>query len=137
MRILAIDHGTKRLGLALSDELGVTAQPLPFVEADRLERVVEIVRERQVARIVIGLPRNMDGTYGPAADAVRQFADRVRAIVSVPIETWDERLTTVQAERVLIEGDVRRAKRKEKRDSMAAQLLLQSYLDAQDMKRET
>lgn len=131
MRILGIDHGSKRIGLALSDELGITAQALPFVRAEQLDRIVEIVRERAVTQIVIGLPRNMDGSYGPAAEAVRAFIAKLEPLVNVPIRTWDERLTTAQAQRVLIEGDVSRSKRKEKVDSMAAQLLLQSYLDSQ------
>jgi putative Holliday junction resolvase len=130
MRILGIDHGTKRIGLALSDELGCTAQPLPFVDSHKPQRIGEIVRDRQVAKIVVGMPRNMDGTYGPAATATRQFIEKLKPLVAVPIETWDERLTTSQAQRVLVEGNVSRARRKEKVDSMAAQLLLQSYLDA-------
>ena len=130
MRILGIDHGTKRIGLALSDELGITAQPLPFVDSDKPQRIGEIVRDRQVTKIVVGMPRNMDGSYGPAATAAREFIETLKPIVAVPIETWDERLTTSQAQRVLVEGNVSRAKRKEKVDSMAAQLLLQSYLDA-------
>ncbi len=130
MRILGIDYGTKRIGLALSDELGFTAQPLPFVEADNLRHIAEIVRERAVTKIVVGLPRNMDGSYGPSAEAARELVGKLRPLVAVPIETWDERLTTSQAQRVLTEGNVSRAKRKEKVDSMAAQLMLQSYLDA-------
>jgi putative holliday junction resolvase len=130
MRILGIDHGTRRIGLALSDELGFTAQPLPFVDADKPQRIAEIVRTRGVTKIVVGLPRNMDGSYGPSADAARHLVEQLKALVSVSIETWDERLTTSQANRVLIEGNVSRARRKEKIDSMAAQLLLQSYLDA-------
>lgn len=130
MRILGIDHGSKRIGLAVSDELGITAQALAFVPAEQLDRLVEIVRERAVTQIVIGLPRNMDGTYGPAAEAVRVFIAKLEPLVNVPIRTWDERLTTAQAHRVLIEGDVSRSKRKDKVDSMAAQLLLQSYLDS-------
>ncbi len=130
MRILGIDYGTKRIGLAVSDELGFTAQPLPFVEAGELAQIAGIVRQREVTRIVIGLPRNMDGSYGPAAEAAREFVGKLKPLVSVPIEMWDERLTTSQAQRVLTEGNVSRAKRKEKVDSMAAQLMLQSYLDA-------
>ena len=130
MRILGIDHGSVRIGLALSDELGWTAQPLSFIEADKLSHIVEIVRQREVTRIVVGLPRNMDGSYGPAAQAAREFVEKLATLVSIPIETWDERLTTAQADRILIAGNVSRAKRKQKIDSMAAQLMLQSYLDA-------
>ncbi len=89
-----------------------------------------MVRQREVSKIIVGLPRNMDGTYGPAADAARQFIEKLKTLTVVPIETWDERLTSAQANRVLIAGNVSREKRKLKVDSMAAQLLLQSYLDA-------
>jgi putative Holliday junction resolvase len=130
MRILGIDHGTVRIGLALSDELGWTAQPLPFIETAQAARIAEIVEERAVTKIVVGRPRNMDGSYGRADDAVKEFVANLRSLVSIPIELWDERLTTSQANRVLIEGNVSRAERKKKVDSMAAQLMLQSYLDA-------
>lgn len=130
MRILGIDYGTKRIGLALSDELGYTAQPLPFVEADKFQQIAEIVKQRDVTKIVVGLPRNMDGTYGASADAARQLIEKLKPLVTIPIVTWDERLTTSQANRVMTETNTSRAKRKEKVDSMAAQLLLQSYMEA-------
>jgi putative Holliday junction resolvase len=130
MRILGIDYGTKRIGLALSDELGYTAQPLQYVEAEKFAQIGEIVRQREVTKIVVGLPRNMDGTYGPSAEAAKALIEKLKLLVSVPIVTWDERLTTSQANRIMIETNTSRAKRKEKVDSMAAQLLLQSYLDA-------
>lgn len=130
MRILGIDHGTKRIGLAISDELEMIAEPLPFVEADKPAQIAAIARERGIGKIVIGLPRNMDGSCGPSAAAAREYAEKLRRLVDAPIEMWDERLTTSQANRVLIEGNVSRAKRKERVDSMAAQLMLQSYLNA-------
>ena len=130
MRILGIDHGSKRIGLALSDELGCIAMPLPFVDADKVAQLVEIIQKREVEKIVVGMPRNMNGTYGPAADLARQFIETLKTQVSVPIVTWDERLTSTQANRVLTEGNVSRADRKLKVDSMSAQLMLQSYLDA-------
>ena len=134
MRILAIDHGTRRMGIAISDELKTIAQPLEYIDAAPfagfLTRLKQLLAEKQVELIIIGMPRNMDGSYGPAADKVREFIETLRAEIEVPLRTWDERLTSVQANRLLIEGNVRREKRKQKVDQMAAALLLQSYLDA-------
>jgi len=134
MRILALDHGTKRIGVAISDELKMIAQPLEFVPAEPfirfLERVKEIIREKEVELILVGLPRNMNGSYGPAALKVREFVGALQAGVTIPIETWDERLTSAQAQRFLIEGGVRRGERREKVDKTAAAILLQSYLDS-------
>ena len=133
MRVLAIDHGTKRLGLALSDETGTIAQPLQFLSAEPgatlLERLKEIVDARKVEEIIVGLPRNMNGTYGPAAEKAREFVASLKQVLTVPIRTWDERLTTVQANRFLIDSGMRREKRKERVDQTAAAILLQSYLD--------
>jgi putative holliday junction resolvase len=134
MRILAIDHGSKRMGIAVSDELQMIAQPLEFVSAEPVEKFFErlgqIIAEKEVGLIVIGVPRNMDGTYGPAATKVQEFVTKLKTAVTVPIKSWDERLTSVQANRYLIEADVRRSKRKEKVDKTAAAILLQSYLDS-------
>lgn len=134
MRILALDHGTVRIGVAVSDELKMIASPLEFIPAERLETVVErlreIIRQKDVGQIIVGMPRNMDGSYGPAADAVRAFVEHLRAALPVPIRTWDERLTSAQANRMLIEGNVRRQNRKQVVDKMAAAILLQSYLDS-------
>ena len=134
MRILALDHGTKRIGVAVSDELKMIAQPLEFIPAEPfakfLERLKEIMREREVEMILIGLPRNMDGSYGPAALKVQEFVAALRDAITIPIQTWDERLTSAQAQRFLIQGGVRRQQRKEKVDKTAAAILLQSYLDS-------
>ena len=134
MRILALDHGSKRIGIAVSDELKVIAQPLEFIAAeplaDVLARLSELVRDKQVELILVGMPRNMDGSYGPAALKVQEFIAALKGALTVPIRTWDERLTSAQANRVLIQGNVRRDKRKEKVDKMAAAILLQSYLDS-------
>jgi putative Holliday junction resolvase len=133
MRILALDHGTRRIGVAVSDELKVIAQPLEFIPAepyaDFVERLKTILREKEVDLILIGMPRNMDGSYGSAALKVREFVAVLKDKIAVPIRMWDERLTTAQAQRYLIEGGVRREKRKEKVDKTAAAILLQSYLD--------
>src|SRR5213596_2213029 len=131
MRILAIDHGTKRMGVAVSDELGMIAQPLEFIPAEPfakfLDRLKEILREKQVELILVGMPRNMDGSYGPAALKVQEFVAVLKDAVAIPIKTWDERLTSAQAQRFLIQGGVRRQDRKQKVDKTAAAILLQSY----------
>jgi putative Holliday junction resolvase len=133
MRILALDHGTKRIGVAVSDELKIIATPLEYIPAepfaDFLVRLKELLREKEVDLILLGMPRNMDGSYGPAALKVEEFAAALKNAVTVPIKLWDERLTSVQANKFLIAGGVRRDKRKEKVDKMAAAILLQSYLD--------
>jgi putative holliday junction resolvase len=123
------------MGIAISDELQMIAQPVEFILAEPfaefLGRLKELLREKEVELIVVGMPRNMDGSYGPAALKVQDFVAALRNAVTVPIRTWDERLTSVQANRFLLEGNVRREKRKEKVDKMAAAILLQSYLDGQ------
>ncbi len=133
MRILALDHGTRRIGVAVSDETQTIAQPLEYIPAepfaDFLERLKKILVEKEVEMVLIGMPRNMDGSYGPAAQKVDTFVGVLKLAITVPIKTWDERLTTKMANRILIEGNVRRDKRKEKVDKMAAAILLQSYLD--------
>lgn len=134
MRILAIDHGTKRMGIAVSDELKMLAQPVEFIPAEPfaefLARLKELLQEKEVELILVGLPRNMNGSYGPAALKVQEFVAALKGAVTVPIKTWDERLTSAQANRFLIQGNVRRQDRKEKVDKMAAAILLQSYLDS-------
>ena len=133
MRILAIDHGTVRMGIAVSDELKMIAQPLEFIPAapfaDFLARLQELLQEKEVELILVGMPRNMDGSHGPAAQKVQEFVAALKSNTPVPIKTWDERLTSAQANRLLIQGNVRRDKRKEKVDAMAAAIILQSYLD--------
>jgi putative Holliday junction resolvase len=134
MRVLALDHGTKRIGVAISDELKMIAQPLEFIPAEPFEafvtRLKAILAEKPSELILIGLPRNMDGSYGPAAEKVREFVARLRETIPTPLRTWDERLTSAQANRVMIEGNVRRGDRKQKVDAMAAAILLQSFLDS-------
>jgi len=134
MRILALDHGTVRIGVAVSDELKMIASPLEFIPAEPfakfLERLKEIIREKEVDLILIGMPRNMNGSYGPAALKVQEFVAVLKDALTIPIKTWDERLTSAQANRFLIEGEVRRAERKQKVDKAAAAILLQSYLDS-------
>jgi putative Holliday junction resolvase len=132
-RILALDHGTKRIGIAISDELKMIAQPLEFVLAapydSFLARLRQLIQEKNVELLLVGMPRNMDGTYGPAALMVQQFVTELKQAIALPIKVWDERLTSAQANRLLIQGNVRRDARKQKVDKMAAAILLQSYLD--------
>ncbi len=133
MRILGIDHGTKRIGLALSDDLGMIAQPVGYLTAQPLsgiwKRLQTIHETTPLDRIVVGMPRNMDGSYGRAADTVNLFIDQLRQKIDLPVETWDERLTSVIANRTLVQAKVTRKKRKGKVDTMAAAIILQGWLD--------
>ena len=133
MRILGIDFGEKRLGVAVSDATATIAYPVETVPGSEKEkaigRIVELTAEREVDRLVIGLPRNMDGSLGFKAKEVLAFVELLRGRLAVPIETWDERLTTVQAERFLREAGVPRARWRERVDQIAAQILLQTWLD--------
>ena len=122
------------MGIAISDELQMIAQPLEYIPAepfaDFLVRLKQILQEKEVELILAGMPRNMNGSYGPAALKVQDFVATLNRAITVPVKTWDERLTSAMANRFLIEGNVRREKRKEKVDKMAAAILLQSYLDS-------
>lgn len=133
-RILGLDLGTRRIGVALSDPTGMVASPLltlPHRSLRRdVERVAALCREYGVEGIAVGWPRNMDGTSGPAARQAEEFARALRRAVSVPVDLWDERLSTAAAERVLLQGDVRRDRRRDLRDRVAAALILQAHLDA-------
>lgn len=137
MRTLGLDHGTKRIGVAISDELGMIAQPLEFIpahpEEEMFVRLKEIVVQKDVGEIIVGMPRNMNGTLGPAAEKAQAFIDQIRGRIDTPVRDWDERLTTAQAQRVLISAGTRRNKRKENVDKMAAAILLQSYLDSKTL----
>lgn len=132
VRALAIDVGSVRLGLAVSDPLGLTAQPLAVVRrsgpAKDLEAIRKVVAEREIGVLVLGLPFNMDGSEGPAAEAARAFGKLLEPL-DLPIEYVDERLSTVMAESVLLSADLRRADRKEVRDKIAATIILQAWLD--------
>ena len=132
MRVLGIDYGTKRHGLAVSDPLGYTAQPAGLVERrgrdPGLDEIAAVVEEKEVERIVVGLPFHMDGRPGDHHDEVLEFVALLEERFGLPVETIDERLTTLQAERAL-EG-LSRKKRKARVDQMAAQLILQAWLDS-------
>lgn len=131
LRILALDVGDRRVGVALSDEMGWTAQPLEVIDrgSAHLDRIIELVSEYQVERIIVGMPYNMDGSSGARVDKTRLFMERLQNRLAVPVESWDERLSTVAAERALLQADVSRARRRQVRDKLAAVFILQGYLD--------
>jgi len=134
VRYLGIDFGQKRIGVAISDEDGVIAFPLCVIQNTGLQRVIQelgrIASEKAVVGIVLGLPLNMDGSRGPAAERVEQFADLLSKQVNLPVDFWDERLSTKMAERAMIEGGLSRRRRKQSLDQSTAQIILQSFLDA-------
>jgi putative Holliday junction resolvase len=134
MRILGLDFGTKTIGVALSDELTITAQTLTSISRTTLKRDLEtlqqLIREHGVDEVVIGMPVNMDGSRGPAAEAVADFIERLKSLTDIKIIPWDERLTTVAAERILLEGDLSRRKRRRVIDRLSAAIILQGYLDS-------
>ena len=137
-RILALDYGSRRMGVAISDPLGLTAQPLPPIprEGDRKDIAVvgRLAAEREVTCVVVGLPLLLNGDEGPQAVRARAFGEKLSAELSLPVKMWDERLTTAQSERHLIDSGVRRERRKEVRDSLSAMFLLQSFLDLRNRK---
>lgn len=135
VRALGVDVGARRVGVALSDELGLLATPLTTIPvrkdgARALEELARLARERGVAVVVIGLPTGLGGQEGPQARAVRAFAARLAPLLDVPLAFQDERYTTAQAERILIERGLSRERRRERIDAVAAAILLQDYLDA-------
>lgn len=134
MRILGLDVGTKGIGVAVSDELLLTAQGRQTIRRKDidldLDAVASIVRDEHVSEIIVGLPLNMNGTEGFKSKEVMAFVEKLSKAVAVPVKTWDERLTTAQVERVMLEADISRAKRKANADKLAAQVILQSYLDS-------
>lgn len=132
-RILGIDHGEARVGLALSDELGMFAHPLETVEVRKIEpvgRIAEIVKRENVALLLLGMPRNMDGSYGPAAEKVKAFAEILREKTGLEIKFWDERMSTLAAQRVLRDAGRKTKDGRKVIDQVAAQMILQSYLDS-------
>jgi len=133
VRILGLDLGSKRIGVALSDELGLTAQPLLVLErrsrAKDIQALGELIEAHQVEEVVLGLPRRLSGELGPEAEKVQVFGRELAEVAGRPVTYWDERLSTVSAERVLLQADVSRAKRKRVIDKVAASIILQGYLD--------
>ncbi len=133
MRILALDIGEVRIGVAVSDELGFTAQPLATVPAKTREaaliEIARLVAEQAAGEVVVGLPKSLSGGLGPAGHKVMEWVKELEERLSVPVNTWDERFTTQAVERTLISADVSRKKRKKVVDKLAAAYLLQGYLD--------
>jgi putative Holliday junction resolvase len=134
MRWMGLDLGSKRIGVALSDELGLTAQPLQVIARHGgtrdLEALARLVREHAVTGVVAGLPLNMDGSEGEAAARVRRFTENLSKHLGLPVRLWDERLTTWEAEAVLREAGVRSRKGRQVVDKLAAALILKGFLDA-------
>ena len=136
MRIMGLDVGSKTVGVAISDPLGFTAQGVEIIRIDEeagefgFERLEELVKQNKVDKFVVGLPKNMNNTEGPRVEASKAYGDKINELFNIPVDYQDERLTTVQAERMLVEqADVSRGKRKKVIDKLAAQLILQNYLD--------
>ncbi|MEW6517734.1 MAG: Holliday junction resolvase RuvX [candidate division FCPU426 bacterium] len=137
-RVLGVDYGSRRIGLALSDPLGLTAQPLVVLanrEKTLMSEIAALVRDRQVVRIVVGLPRRLSGEEGPAAEEVRAFGEQLALAAGVTVEYADERLTTAAAQRVLSETNMSGAKKRAVADKLAATLILQTWLDRQKKSR--
>ena len=138
MKILGIDYGRVRIGLALSEDKGKIAFGRATILRENLDedlkQIEEIVKEENVAEIVVGLPLKLNGSKAVQAEEAEKFADRLKERIGLPVKLWDERLSTAQAQRVLLQADLRRKKRKKVIDKVAAQIILQSYLDA---KKET
>jgi putative Holliday junction resolvase len=138
MRILGLDVGTKTIGVAVSDEMGWTGQGIATIRRTNiradLAELDKYLQQYAVEKIVVGVPRNMNGSIGSAAEQVYSFIERLREKFAIPVDTWDERLSTVAAERVLLEADMSRGKRKKVIDKVAAVLILQGYLDYLSMK---
>ncbi|PLS15599.1 Holliday junction resolvase RuvX [Bacillus sp. M6-12] len=137
MRTMGLDLGSKTIGVAVSDAMGWTAQGIETIKIDEaknefgFDRLGKIINEHDVSKIVLGLPKNMNGTLGPRAEISQTFAKKLETKYKLPVILWDERLTTMAAERVLLEADMSRGKRKKVIDKMAAVMILQGYLDSQ------
>lgn len=134
MKLLGLDYGDRRIGVAVSDVFGWTAQGIEVVQrrddASHMQRIAELAKLHEVEEVVVGLPKNMNGTIGPRGELCIEFAESLRELLDLPVHLWDERLTTVSAERTLLEADVSRKKRKQVVDKIAAGLILQNYLDS-------
>ncbi|MED1204731.1 Holliday junction resolvase RuvX [Heyndrickxia acidicola] len=137
MRIMGLDVGSKTVGVAISDELGWTAQGIETISINEekgqfgFKRVEELVKSYQVEKIVVGFPKNMNNTVGPRGEASKSYGNMLKELLNLPVILWDERLSTMAAERVLLEADVSRKKRKKVIDKMAAVMILQGFLDSQ------
>ncbi len=133
MRIVGIDYGEKRIGLAISDPLGFTAQGLPTIERvngeDYLQKLADVIKEKSVSRIIVGLPKSMNNTIGKKAEEVLEFVEVLKSHLNLPVVTVDERLTTVRAYKAMSESKMSLRKKQKRVDMISAQFILQSYLD--------
>jgi putative Holliday junction resolvase len=127
---MALDVGEKTVGIAVSDELGITASPRETLRRDggEMARLQRMVGQEEIGEMVVGLPISLNGTLGPSAERVLQFVAELRGLLTIPVVTWDERLTTAEAEKMLIAAETRRSKRRQVIDQIAATLILQNYL---------
>lgn len=141
MRIMGLDVGSKTVGIAVSDAFGWTAQGIETIKIDEsnnqfgIDRIAELVKSHEVSTFVVGYPKNMNNSIGPRAEASERFAELLQVTFNKPVVLWDERLTTAAAERMLIQADVSRKKRKQVIDKMAAVMILQGYLDSKSNMR--
>lgn len=143
MRWMGLDFGTKTVGVAISDELGITAQPVETITRKSntklrktLARIEQLVLEYRITDIVLGYPKNMNNSEGARVEETKEFGEMIKRRVGLPVVFWDERLTTMESERILIETNIRRENRKAYIDQMAAVLILQSYMDARTMREK-
>ena len=140
MRILALDVGEKNIGLAISDKLGLIAQGLPTLrhqtKDEDISAIANVLKVHHVTEVVVGMPVNLDGSLGKKAQEVAVFLEDLKKKITLPIKVWDERFTSVQAEKVLLEAGLSRKKRKRKIDQLAARLILQNYLDAKVISKD-
>jgi putative Holliday junction resolvase len=138
-RILGLDIGDKRIGVAVTDEIGITAQSVGTIDRSKtpacFKEIVKIAKEYGAACIVAGLPKRLDGSSSPQTEKVESFIAELKTQIDIPVQTWDERLTTVTAEASLLEANMRRKSRRKVIDSVAAQIMLQHYLDCNRPRR--
>lgn len=138
-KLLGLDVGDRRIGIAMSDSLGWTAQPIKTLHRDGIDNdfleIIGMIKENHIEELVVGLPKNMNGTIGEQGEKVQEFVEKLKSFMTeeIPVHYWDERLSSRSAERVLIEGNVSRKKRKGVIDKMAAVIILQNYMDGQSM----
>jgi len=139
MRVIGLDIGTKRIGMAISDEGCIIARGLNSIERNgkEVEKIKEIIKKYNVEKIVYGLPLKMDGSISAQTEIVASFISKLKKEISIPLLPWDERLSTKQAETILIQADISRKKRKKLIDKLSAQIILQNYLDAKNLENKT
>ena len=144
MRIMGLDYGSKTVGVAISDAMQITAQGIEIIRRkdenklrQTLARIEELIVEYEVTEIVLGLPKNMNDTMGPRVEATLEFQEKLERRTGLPVYTWDERLTTVSADKTMMEAGIRRENRKEYVDMIAAVLILQGFLDRRAMEKKT